>query len=312
MSPCWRSIPLLAAILLVPGASLALQAAQQADPWAELPLEPERSRTAQKETGEPSFFAVPIRTELQRQLIAHGKQVQAMVVLNGFGTIGKRGVDRMRALDILALRRALAAIKTGDPNASVVFVIGFLGASPPDMQQTLSDEQKRLTQECGDLAKEAKLRVVQISGAFIGTPGAWPKAADAAKAIDPTKETAAEAAVGDADVRVFPVRTKVTELLTDWSQGGNPTGADCVVYLKKPIDPCNNPLIGAELEAHISDAIKKLNLPRKNRIDYHLVVVTPNHAAWQRAHDAIMNRFVGKEADQLTARLGFKSNSVTW
>jgi len=288
---------------------LSFAAAQQPDSTGETMLEPERSRKAQ---DEPSFFVLPIRTELQRRLVANGKPVQALIALNAFATMGKKGVERMRALDILALRRALAAIKARDPDASIVFVIGFLGMAPPGMLGLPQKEEELLTQECRDLAKEAKLRVTQVSGTWIGTPGVWPKAAAAAKAIDPTKETDAESPVGDAAIRVFPVRTKITELLTGWCQGGSATGSDCVVYLKKPIDPSNNPLIGAELEARIADAIKKLNLPRKNRVDYHLVAVTPDHATWQRAHDAIMNRFVGKEAKLLTERLGFKDNAITW
>jgi hypothetical protein len=271
-------------------------------------FEPERSRKAQ---DEPSFFVLPIRTELQRRLIANGKPVQALIALNAFATMGKTGVDRMRALDILALRRALAAIKARDPDASVVFVIGFRGMTPPGMHGLPRQEEKLLTRECRDLAKEARLSVTQVSSTWIGTPGVWPKAATAAQAIDPAKETDGEAPVRDAEVTVFPVHTKVTELLTGWCQGGSATGSDCVVYLKKPIDPSNNPLIGAELEVHIAEAIKKLNLPRKNRIDYHVIAVTPDHATWQRARDAI-DRFVGKEAKVMSERLGFKENSITW
>jgi hypothetical protein len=309
--PCrlCKGARLLAASLALCVAGSASAVGQPPDASPESTIEPERSRNAH---DEPSFFVLPIRTELQRRLIANGKPVNALIELNGFITMGKKGVERMRALDILAVRRALAAIKTRDPDASVVFMIGFLGETLPGMQELLSREHELLTKECRDLAKEAKLRVTEISGAWNGTPAIWPKVAAAAQAIDVSKETDREEAATDAEVRAYPVRTKVSELLTSWFQGSTGKGSNCVVYFSRPIDPTQDPLIGRALEARTAEVIKRLNLSRKERIDYHLVVSASSHAAWQRNHDAIHNRFIGKEAIALTQRLGFKDNSVTW
>src|ERR1700728_1928759 len=190
-----RATILLAASLVLCVSDSSSTFGQPPAASADSTIEPERSRNAH---DEPSFFVVPLRTELQRGLVANGKPAQALVALNAFATVGKKGVERMRALDILALRRALAAIKTRDPDASVVFLIGFLGTMPLGSQELLSKEQTLLTKECRDLAKEAKLRVTQISGTWIGTPGIWPKVAAAAQAIDQSKETDLEEAATDA------------------------------------------------------------------------------------------------------------------
>jgi hypothetical protein len=65
------------------------------------------------------------------------------------------------------------------------------------------------------------------------------------------------------------------------------------------------------VEARIAGLIKQLNLPGKDRIDY-LVVTNSDRGAWQRDHDAIYNRFVGKEAKAPSQRIRFMSNSITW
>ncbi len=303
---------LIAASLGLSVVSTASVVAQQPENRRETLLEPERSKTAADELREPSFFVLPIRTELQRELLANGKRVDALVELNGFVTMGKKGVERMRALDILALRRALAQIKAHDQSASVVFVIGFLGIPGAHVQKQLEEEHKLLTKECRDLAKETKLNVTQISGTYMGTPGVWPKVVAAANAIDFSQDTDKELPATDGDVRAFPVYTKVSRMLTGWCQGGTEPSSNCVVYLGQPIHASDTPLIGPALEARIAGLITKLDLPHKNRIDYHLVVRNSDRAGRQRDRDAIYNRFLNKEADALSQRLGFKDNSITW
>ncbi len=309
----WRTgAALIVAVLALGVAAPAFVIAQQPDKSREALLEPGRSKTAAEDLVEQSFFVLPIRTDLQRELLANGKPVSALVELNGFVTMGKKGVERMRALDILALRRALAQIKAHDQNAAVVFVIGFLGIPGAHLQHELEEEHKLLTKECRDMAKEAKLTVTQISGTYMGTPGVWPKVVAAANAIDFSQDTDQELPATDGDVRAFPVYTKVSRLLTGWCRGGTEPSSDCVVYLGQPIHASDTPLIGPALEARIAGVIKKLDLPHKGRIDYHLIVRNSDRAAWQRDRDAIYNLFLGKEANALTQRLGFKDSSITW
>jgi hypothetical protein len=306
---------LVAAALVFPGASLAFEAAQRPDAPAGRPSKPFVAADVQRKSDAPSFFVLPIRTELQRKLVADGKPVHALVEVNGLAPIGKRGVGRMRALDFPALRRSLDAIKVGNANGSIVFVIGYLGVIPPGMEGMLPDEQNRLTQECRDLAEEAKLGVARISNTFVNgaTPDLWPRVVAAVKDIDLDKDIAAESAVGDSEVTAFPVRTRVTRFLTGDSGGGNSRGSDCVVYIHKPLNANDDPLIGPEFVAHIKRVVWKLDLPRKDRIDFHLTRPGLGPAADQNYRDAIMNRFIGNanESGHLATRLGFKASSVT-
>ena len=116
----------------------------------------------------------------------------------------------------------------------------------------------------------------------------------------------------DADVQAFPVQTQVSRLLTTGYWNGAWLSADCVVYVKRPIEAKNHPLIGADLESRIAIALKRLSLPEKQRIDYHLVPGNAGREAYWKNGKAIDERFVGKESEQLTQRLGFKKSSVTW
>ena len=133
---------------------------------------------------------------------------------------------------------------------------------------------------------------------YDSTPGRWEKTVAALRDVDLAKETAEEAPAGDADVRAFPVQTKVTRLLTAYYRGSVARGTDCVVYVNKTIEAKNDPLIGTDLEAQIASAIKSLHLSEKYRIDFHLIPASPNRAAGQRNRDAIYKRFLGKESQQ--------------
>jgi hypothetical protein len=220
----------------------------------------------------------------------------------------------MRALDILALRRSLAAIKAGDPNALVVFVIGYLGEISHANWQALQEDQKLLTQECRDLAKESKLRVanVYVTTANGPTPGLWSKVVAAVKEIDLTKETASESSEGDSEVRAFPVRTRVTRFLTSFSSGIPSQGSDCIVYIDRPLKVADQPLIGPDLETHIKRVVSKLDLPKKDRVDFHLIQPKLSGHAYQKYSDAIRDRFLGKPSQHLAELLGFKESSVTF
>jgi hypothetical protein len=310
---CWATA-LVAAFVALPGAGLALDAVPQRDAPPEARSDPSRSTKAPDGADSPTFFVLPIRTELQHELIAGGKSANTLVVLNGFATVGKRGVDRMRALDILALRRALAAIKAGNPNASVVFVIGYLGDASQSKWQALQENQKLLTQECHDLAKESKLRVayVYMTTANGATPDLWSKVVAAVRDIDLAKETATESAEGDSEVRAFPVRTRVTRFLTGSFTGSPTRGSDCVVYIDKPLRAADEPLVGPDLEGRIKRVVAKLELLNKDRIDFHLIPAGGSGDAYLRNRKALDDRFVGKPSQRLAELLGFKQSSVTF
>jgi hypothetical protein len=297
----WSTVQIVVLALLF-GAGLAV-----------IPTDAGQNATAQPrdESDEPNFVVIPLRTELQRKLVANGKPITAMVQLNGYALLGNRE-GLMRAIDALPLQKTLAAMKARDPNASVALVIGYFGSATPEMSRKSRMNREAVEKTCRLVANGAKVSIVYVSSTYDSTPNRWEKTVDALSKIDFVKESADETAVGDAAVRAFPVRTKVTRLLTTTFSAETSRGADCVVYVDKPIEAANDPLIDAQLEARIADAIKKLNLPEKNQIDYHLIPAHPNRAAGRRNREAIQKRFVGKASQDLSRRLGFHGSAVTF
>jgi hypothetical protein len=299
-SACCVALALFAAVAVLPGASWARSSAQQTEP-----------RGDADDWNGPNFVFIPIHTELQRKLVANGKSIQALVLLNGYALLGKRG-ELMRNIDALPLQKSLAAFRATHPTASLALIIGYYGPASREQFQLSQKNRDAIEKTVRLVAGGAKAPVTYVSSTYDSTPGRWEKTVAGMRAIDLAKETAEEAPAGDADVRAFPVQTKVTRLLTAYYRGNVARGADCVVYVNKPIEAKNDPLIGADLEAKIASAIKSLHLSEKHRIDFHLVPASPNRAAGQRNRDAIDKRFLGKESQQLTERLGFKDNSITW
>jgi hypothetical protein len=275
------------------------------------------SRTAEADahaaSGEPNFIVIPIRTELQRELVANGKPIDAVVELNGYALAGKRGEDLMRAMDATSLRKSLAAIKTSDRKASIVFVTAYFGEVPPETREQAQKGQNTLEQACRSLAQKAQVRVDRIystmSNGFVSDP--WNRMVAMLRDIDRKKETATESPVGDRDSSAFPVRTKVTRLLTAGFNNLPIQSADCVLYLRKPLDANDHPMLSSDLAARIKQAVSKLDLSGHDRIDYHLIPADHDRQAYLRNRQAIMDRFYPNEAPQLTKQLGFKNYSVT-
>jgi len=148
---------------------------------------------------------------------------------------------------------------------------------------------------------------------YNGAERGWQRLVAARKAIDLTQETADETAEGDAQVTVFPVRTEITRLLTN-QFGFDDSSADCEVYVFKPLDGDDDPLMDTELCQHIDDTVSKLELANKNRIDFHFILAEKGRESWQRNREAFSNKMVGDagEAQRLAKSLGFKTSTVTF
>lgn len=309
-TPRWQwAVALFAAVAALPGAGLAFDSAQRPDP--------NLAANLTEGSGEPNFLVIPIRTQLQRKLVADGRPVQALIELNGYALVGKRGDALMQAIGALALRKSLAAIKAGDPNASVAFVICYFGNPSPEVRQLSQQDNQPLDQACHSLANEAQLReVTRVNRTYSNDSNGsrWQKTVAALKNIDLIKETADESAVGDAEFSAFPVRTKITRLLTETRFAyKDPLGCDCVLYIEKPLKASDQPLIGADLEARIQRAVSTLDLARKWYLNLHLIAAKGDRQTFQRNRDAISDQFLGKgnEAGRLVKLLGFKSFSMT-
>ena len=85
-----------------------------------------------------------------------------------------------------------------------------------------------------------------------------------------------------------------------------------LLYIRKPLDANDRPMLAADLAARIKQAVSKLDLSGHGRIDYHLIPADHDRQAYLRNRQAITDHFCPNEAPQLTKQLGFKTYSVTY
>ncbi|HXY37209.1 MAG TPA: hypothetical protein VEI07_23470 [Planctomycetaceae bacterium] len=315
----WRpgrvsTTPLIATAFVLSVVGWRLEAALQPDAPGETAGNPKPATKLAEGSEEPNFVLIPIRTELQRKLVANGKPIEALVLLNGYALLGKRE-QLMRSLDALSLQRSLADLKASHPHAAIALIMGYYGPAGADKFALSSSQEERgaIEKACRLVANRVNVPVIYVTSTYDNTDsGHWAKIVAELRDIDLAKETADETPARDADVVVFAVQARITRLLTRGYWNGAWLSADCVVYVNRPLDAKNHPMIGPDLESQIAGALNKLDLREKNRIDYHLLPADPSREAYLRNRDAIMNRFVGNEANALSGRLGFKNNSITW
>jgi hypothetical protein len=300
------------ALVALPGAGLVLDSRSEASGATQANNQAPPT-VATEIVVSQNFFVIPIRTKLQRMLVANGKPMQAMIEVNEYPLLGKRGDDLRKALDAPALKKALAAIKSRDPNASVDFVTGRFRQLSEKASESARKDDKVLESLYRSLAKEVELRVDRV---YMTTDNSsndhWRLASDFLKGIDLTKETAAETGAGDREVTAYAVQNKISQLLTASFNYSRFTVADCVLYVHKPLDASDHPMIGPQLDEQIQRAVTQLDFPERRRIDYHLIPADPNRQAFLRNHDALMKQFYPNEAPQLTKELGFQNYSVTY
>jgi beta-lactamase regulating signal transducer with metallopeptidase domain len=323
-TPRWQwAVAFVAATVALPGAGLAFPPKQGPEAPPKSADQPPFVREKKEEAGGPNFVVIPLRTELQRKLIAHGKPVHALIEINGYALVGKRGDELMKTIDAAALRKSLAAIKAGNQNASVAFEIEYFGQASEEVlefarthNKSFADlsakDDKAFEQACHLLANEAHLplaiRVTQ--GHFNDSRFSWQNTLSALRTIDLPKETAEESSVAEGEVIAYPVRTKITRLLFDGATNPVPRGPDCVVYIMRPVKTSDQPLVAPDLRASIQRTVSKLELPSKQSINFRLIPATGD----QQNLDAIVQRFVGKghEGERLAELLGFKNFVTTF
>lgn len=310
---CRRAIAIACLITSFCGAALiGLPQASAADTKA---TTPSTTAAEQNATVGDNYVIIPLRTSLQRRLVANGRTIKALVELNGYALLGKRGDDLLREIGVDRLRTSLADIKSADPRASISLVVGYFGTATNEMFNQARKDNGPLEAACRALAAEARLRVGSVSFSYDSTPYRWGKMVTAVRAVDLGQETADENPIANAHLSAYPVRTAVSRLLTDDYSTNTSSPADCVLYIRDRLDGTDgNPLIGPELEAQIKSAVEKLSLPKKVRIDFHLDLANHSPEHYQQNRDAVSNRFVGQkgEAQHLADQLGFQKSTVTY
>ena len=309
---------LAAALLVLPGARGAFDSVIAAGEPQKSTADSPQERDAQDTDKEPNFVVIPIRTDLQRKLLNVDESVVAVIELNGYGLAGKRDGELLQAIDIhkAALQTAISVLPRRDHKGSVAIRVMYFGPVTPEKNATHPEDFKAIHEACQAIASKANLAFGPSSHYYSVEEHGWRRLVAARKAIDLTQQTADEFAEREAEVMAYPVRTKITRLLTSGFNSDNvfADAPDCIVYVLKPLDANDDPMIGAELRQRIESAVSKLKVADKNRISFHFSTTGNDPESHQRNRDAALNRVVGNdgESGRLAKSLGFKESTVSY
>lgn len=307
---------LAAALLVLPGARLALDSVIQAGEPQNSTADSPKERDAQDREKEPNFVVVPIRTDLQRKLLNVDESLVAVIELNGYGLVGKRDGELLRDIDEAALQKSLSALSRADGKSSVRIQLLYFGSVASEIRQAAKHDLEPIEEAFRAIASKANLEVSEPSSVHhSGVEQGWQRLVSASSAVDLTQDTADESGERDAEVMAYPVHTKSTRLLTSSFNSDNvfADAPDCIVYVLKPLDANDDPMIGMELRQRIKNSVSKLKVVDKNRIHFYLSAAGKDHESHHRNRDAIRNRMVGPQGEtaQLAKFLGFKESGVT-
>ncbi|MGH7139411.1 MAG: hypothetical protein ACREHD_27010, partial [Pirellulales bacterium] len=250
-------------------------------------------------------------------LLNADESVLAIIELNGYALVGKRDGELLRAIGETALQTSLSTLPRREGKSSVRMKLLYFGSVAPETRQAASQDLKPIEEACRAIASNTNLDVSRPSQVYYnGVEQGWQRLVTARSAADLTQEAADESAEGDAQVIAFPVRTKATRMLiSEFSSDDVFLNApDCVVYVLKPLDADDDPLIDTVLWPRIEHAVSKLRLVDKNIIAFHFVLAEKDRESWKRSRDAVSKRVVGPdgEAGRLAKSLGFKASWVTY
>jgi hypothetical protein len=303
------AIVLLIAVMALPGAGLTFTSSKsngsELQQSEDEPIAGGPHREDQQD--QTDFIVLPIKTELQRKLLGGDRTLVAFVEINGRVFLDKDPDEIVRAIDTVALRKALVRCKDESKQSRVHFNITFFGPLEPGLVESAQKNLfKPLQQVCEAVAGDAGLKAAKVTESFNGDPQFWKEALAAVEAIVPKKDEMDEAGVGDGVIMAYPVRSHVSRWIA---------GADCVAYIFKPLDGAD-PLIGAEIRERLSTAISKLNLPAKDKIRFFFVIRPKgdDEQARQVNYEDITRGIVGDggAAQELAEFLGFKTSSSSF
>jgi hypothetical protein len=253
---------------------------------------------AEEKTPRAVPFAVyPVATELQRLRLGRSAdeaaRLRAYVVIQGNGIANEHGLIDPQALPAEEIRKALAPY--ADREKGIVSINLHYGNESDGRLIT----PPRSTDELLDLALDGLGRRSGFSGTVVSRSIGGPLLE--AKFSQVTDKVAGQAdedetPVGDELVKVYPVRTILSLLLTE--------NADCVIDIPARLKKDGENLFAPELRAAIVKHVSTIKLRDKQKVQisvkYRLDRITRER----------FDNFATTEAAELGKSLGFKTWSV--
>jgi hypothetical protein len=258
-----------------------------------------RSAIAQEIEANPVPFAVyPIKTELQRKLLARSddeaSRLRAFVAIQGNGLVSEEGMIDATALPIKEISKALAPYAD---RAKGIVVMRMQFGNDIDGKLRFPS---RLAGEALDLLFEglgarSGFSSISLSQSF-GGPILQQKI-DLAVAKAAEKPDEDEIPSGDELVRVYPIKSVLSLLLTD--------NTDCLVEIRAKLDKNGDNLLSPEIREAIVKHTSSVELRDMNSVRFSFKYRTSQINA-----DRI-DRFLRTELMELSRELGFTKTTST-
>jgi len=232
-----------------------------------------------------NHLVFPITTELQRKLVqpwtsGDAKHAKAYVLINGTGVVADNGKVDDNALDLDALRKALAPY--AEPKDGVVVL---------NMVYRLKGSAE-LVATIKAFGKDAGFRDAKVINTYMGQDFDWEKhiARINEKVGGADRD---ETPTGSDIVRVYPIQTILSRYLT--------SNADCVVDVLQPVEN-ETDSIEARIREAVLTEVPKAEIKNKGRI---LFRVSSKPSARK-----VIDQFAEQGSKELAQMLGYEEASV--
>lgn len=204
-----------------------------------------------KETT-PNFLMLPITTDLQRHLVVFGPGKEAangkaFVLLNGMSVIAPDGKLDEASLRLNELRKGLEPYR--DPDAGIVYFMVYYDSSQP-----AEGSKELLMWALQGFGRNIGFKNSIVSNSYQGEDYEWTRIIQPASS---NTDEGDEAMSGDDRVRAYPVRTRLSRILS-----GN---SDCVIDYLTPFNTASDVPLAPGVKKTIKELTSRMELKeRKN------------------------------------------------
>jgi hypothetical protein len=238
---CFRCMGLMAIAFLLSRGVQAGERRVESTPG----LEP--AHAAPEEEISELYQVFPVTTDLQRRYLPPVRGIPAGVYVRMNGNV------LPKVSDVEAMREELAPFAK-KANSCVYFGVFYVGPLPDH------DRQREFDKKLMDWSKEIGFRAYTVSSTYKGSSGVpddWKATFLAIRKSQSDEPDGPETGIGNELVTVYPIRTRLSRVLTD--------NSDCRVELLQVVDGSSEPLTPAVRKA-ISQFVSQLALKQKRKI----------------------------------------------
>lgn len=215
-----------------------------------------------KPTNSRNFAVFPIKTALQRRKLGimddERPKPAVYVIINGLSVVNDAGMIDETALNMDALRKSLTPDADGQSGFVQFNTIYNLIPSRNHSRNQNATELVRWGLE--GFGKDIGFKSARSSMTFVNDGSFdWDKEIALANEENAAQADESEDPIGDDRVRVYPVRTALSRLLTH---------TDCVVEFMSPPNEDGETLLSQSVRDAIQKYVDRANLRRKNSISF--------------------------------------------